>query len=257
MSQQEFDFTARPEPPTSAPPKASPPKPEATREVLEKIKKLLRLGQSSQPHEAAQAMRRAFELAQKHGVDVASLDLDERTERLVHEYFKTGERLSLLRLRVLELVQTFFPVNLVLSRGHAVFIGRESDVAIAGYVLDFLVWAGSRGLRDYCAEEKAHRRKMTPRKRAGFTEGYIYGVAKQLTATKAQWQLSDSHAALVVAEAAARDRHQAEIFPNTVERKAKKTETNQNALDAGYRHGRSTQINQPLAGGERERLALE
>lgn len=44
--------------------------------ILDRIKKLLRLSRSSNPHEAALALQRAMDLAQINGLRLASIDPD-------------------------------------------------------------------------------------------------------------------------------------------------------------------------------------
>ena len=52
----------------------------ATPEILEKIKKLLRLARSANQHEAQLALARALELARAHDVAVDSLNADEQAK---------------------------------------------------------------------------------------------------------------------------------------------------------------------------------
>ena len=53
----------------------------ATPEVIEKIKKLLRLARSSNPHEAQLALQRAMALAREHDVAVEGLNPDEQAKQ--------------------------------------------------------------------------------------------------------------------------------------------------------------------------------
>lgn len=244
MNQQaEFDFNA----PPPEPPKASTPPPRA--EILEKIKKLLRLGHSPNSAEAALAMQRAFELANRHGVDVDSLDLDERLEKLVHEYFHCGERPSYLRQRAIVIAVTFFNVNACQCRDRVVFVGRETDVAIAGYVYEFLVRSGTRCLSDFSTFEKKARRKVNAVKKKNFIQGFIYGVTRNLSAAKDAVQIDDARKAIVVAEEAAREQYMGDLVPNRATKKLTDSgRYNASAIEAGYALGRRTTIHSPLAG---------
>jgi hypothetical protein len=228
--------------------------------VIEKIKKLLRLGQSSNPYEAALAMQRAFDLAQSHGVDVESLDLDEQMERMVHEYMRCPrERISRLRAGVLGVVMMYFRVNVVVgcSKG-AAFIGRKSDVEIAGYVYEFLMWAGAKSLRDYCAVEKRSGRRVTSGKKANFTAGFLYGIHSNLKPRNEAVTLEDSAQALVASEGAAREAYIVAELGRTQDRKRLPApKRNQTALDAGWAEGMATTINQPLKGERGGILAIE
>lgn len=251
MSQAEFDFEARRE-----------ERKQASAAMIERIKKLLRLGadQRGNAHEAERAMQLAFELAEKHRVDVASLDLglDDAAERLIHERWTTGERFDRLRRGVFSLLQTYFHVTVCLSKPEMIVIGKPTDVLLARYVHDFLLRAGRDCLRTYEREEKAARRRMTTNKRAGYLTGFIYGVAAMLRRARQTLVLTESQTALVVAEDAARARLLAELVPHRAGVSAlTEGRKNRTAMEAGYAQGRATTINQPLEGSGRATLLLE
>lgn len=149
---------------------------------VETIKALLRLARdrAASPAEAALALNRALELIAKHNIDIATLDLDGPTERLVNERVHVGERISQIKFLVAGILQEFFHCRICISRPHLRIVGRESDVTIATYVFDFLVRAASSGLRDYCVRERKARRKITGPKRANYTRGWIYAVSSNL-----------------------------------------------------------------------------
>ena len=55
--------------------------------ILERIKKLLKLSESSNPHEAALAAQRASELMFKYNVNKAALDTTEAREQVEYSLF--------------------------------------------------------------------------------------------------------------------------------------------------------------------------
>lgn len=243
--QPEFDFNA------PLPPRTSPA------EALEKIKRLLRLGRSPNPHEAALAMEKAFALAQRHRIDVSALDLDEEeAERIAHEWFHIGKRLSFLQKRALAIVITFFHVDACVSPPRIVFVGTPGDVAIAWYVYEFLVQQGRRWLREFEADERKARRKVFKAKSQNFVQGFIYGISTQLKKRSETIVLEDSKTALVLAEQKRqRDAYLNELVPGTTTKKLTDVESrNRIALMRGFERGQATRINQPLRDGER--LAL-
>ena len=217
--------------------------------IVERIKKLLRLGRSPNQHEAELAMQRAFELAEKHRIEVASLDLDDREAAVVHEWFQAGARMSFLKKRALGIVMSFFHVNVCIALPRVVFVGRSTDITIAHYVWEFLMTAGTRCLRAYEAEEKAARRKINHNKRTSYLQGFFYGIAKMLTRSQAERVLTDSQTALVVAENRARDAHMKDLIPKSKTLPLKgPTRRHAGALEAGFDAGRATSIHQPLNG---------
>jgi hypothetical protein len=211
-------------------------------EVLDKIRKLLRLGQSSNPHEAALAIQRAFEIASRHNIELTSIDLEEEERRIVHEYIRVGSRLSLERKLVLNIVLNYFNVNVVSadsSRGDVCFIGLPSDIEIAKYVFEFLVWSCRDGLKRY---QKEQPRKLSRTKRENFIAGFVYGVRSQLRSAKEQLQIEESKTALVIAAEQHRQEYQDQLYPQTKEIATKLSRLNDSALMTGFAHGEKTSI---------------
>jgi hypothetical protein len=225
--------------------------------ILERIKGLLRLAQSSNPAEAELAMKKAFELANRHGVEVDDLDLDAELEAILHASHACGERVSYLRMRIFNILMRFFKVEVCLSNPQVIFVGRETDVAIAGYVYDFLVGVLSRLLREFGEAEKKARRVVNANKKKNFIQGFIYGISSKLSESEVQLQIADQQSALVVVEKQARVAYLDELVPNRATKKLTSPKLNRTALMSGFREGEKTTIHQPLNGGARETLALE
>lgn len=225
--------------------------------AIDKIKKLLRLGRSANRHEAELAMQRAFELAEKHRIDVEQLDLDEREAAVVHEWFKVGQRISFLKKRALAVVMRFFHVNVCLSTPEVVFVGRATDIAIAHYVFEFLVRTATRLLRAFESGERAQRRKVNHAKRTNYIHGFIYGIVEKLDGAKQTMPLTDSQSAIVVAEDRAREDYLKELIPNQRTKRIEGSRRNKTALMAGYHDGKKTSIHQPIAGTPGAPLLLQ
>lgn len=227
-------------------------------EIIEKIKKLLRLGRSANRHEAELALQRAFDLASRHKVDVTTLDLDAETKKIAHEWFHVGQRISFLRQRTLGLVTAYFHVDCCTSRPRVVFVGTPSDIAIAHYVLEFIDQQGRKWLREFEAAEKSARRKITENKRKNFIQGFIYGLAEQLKERHKTLILEDSKTAIVLAEQGRqRDAYMNELIPNMTTRKLDVSRKNVSALMSGFIRGQATKINKPLEAARQPVLALQ
>jgi hypothetical protein len=221
-------------------------------EILEKIKKLLRLAESSNTHEAELAMARAFELAARHSIDLSSVDVDEDTKRLLHKRFGIGMRLSQIRMGALNIVHNYFNVNVVWSRPDAVVIGTETEVEIAWYVIGFLSQAASRGLRQHQMESA---RKLSPAKKRGYVAGFFYGVSSKLRVTRETLEIEGPLNALVLRRDQERKEYQDTQFQTATipERSLKK---NKDSLRAGYVDGWTTEINKGLEGKQTSALLL-
>jgi len=218
--------------------------------VLDKIRKLLRLGKSSNANEAALALSRAFELAAKHAIDLESVNLDdEEIERLL---VRIGARLSFERKLILNVIKRFFRVEIIACQPHVAFIGRQTDIAIAHYAHDFLMRSLRDGLRAYQA---AMKRKLSRTRRQNFIQGWIYGVANKLNAASKQLVIDDARFALVKVGDDPRIRDAAaQFYPQTRPVKTKLQRTDLSAMEVGWNDGKRVDIHQPLQGPER--LAL-
>ncbi len=239
MDQPEFDF--------NAPPKRNAS--EVSSGLLDKIKKLLRLASSSNPHEAALAMSRAMALADRANLDLSTLNDDDDVGEIIQRWLPVGSRLSREKQLSLGIIQTYFNVTPVFfpRRGELAFIGLDSDIAIAEYVFSFLTQSSRGCLKAYEAIEKAERRKATGTKKANFLAGFFYGIAQQLKNQRQELILEDSKFAIVLADRAkAREEYSDNHLGKTRAVNLKKPRRNLSALESGYEDGRRTSISPGL-----------
>ena len=227
-----------------------PPQPACTASatILDRIKKLLRLAadQRGNPHEAERAASLAFELAEKHHVDIASLDLDEKVERIIGDYFPGTVRTDRIATGAANIAVTFFHVEGCKSGDRVLFVGRETDVAIAGYIFAFLRRACRECLSAWEAGERKARRKLNTCKRSNYIAGFFYAIAGKLNGSGDAMLLSASTPALVVAEEAKREAKMEELVPSRAPLKLRDHGRNRAAIIAGLRDGDKTQIKTPL-----------
>lgn len=244
MKQDEFDFEAKSE-------AAAAPKSEASAAMIERIKKLLRLAADKRgnPHEAERALQAAYELAERHRVDVAGLDLDESTEKLIHERWRMGMRFDRFRRGITGVLESYFHVTVILDKPELIVVGKATDVLIAHYVHDFLLRAGRNCLSAYEQSEKSMRRRVSGTKRANYTYGFICGLHRMLRGSRGQMHLSDAQNALVVAEDRDRAGYVVDNFKTEKLKALPEARRNDSALKAGFRDGKNTTINQPLNSG--------
>jgi hypothetical protein len=230
---------------------------EFSESFLEKIKKLLRLSESGNPHEAALAMSRAMQLADRHNLDISSLSLDDEVAPIIHKYFPLGSRMSHEEKLATALVTTCFNVDTCLiGRGRILYVGKEEDVLVAEYVFSFLVSAYRRCAASYALAEKKDRRRMTTAKRYSFRCGFFYGVASELKKSRDEILLEDQKFALVLADQKARREEELSslVGETMLCKEPKKRRQVASALVKGYEKGCRTRINTAL--GNKEALAL-
>lgn len=226
-----------------------------TPEILDKIKKLLRLGQSPNRHEAELAVQRAFEIAARHQIDIESISLEDDVRKIVAENSPCGARLTFARKRILNLVNHFFNVSVVirpvplwmrkqgLKKPSITWIGKTVDIQIAQYVYDFLNQAACTALKQFAQE---NRRKLSRAKQQSFIVGFCYGISSTLQ--KAQDALPEHGYGLILHERARRDQLESELFDpkNLKPVKSDLERRNPDAITSGFIAGQEIQIRKPL-----------
>jgi hypothetical protein len=226
---------------------------------LDKIKKLLRLSKSSNPHEAELAMQRAMELAAKHAVDVENLRNDPEFSDIIHKWFPMKARLSREWKLALNIAVNYFNVSACIDRGRkeVVLVGQSDAIEVADYIVGFLVRACRWQAKNYSTKELQARRRMTSGKRAAFIAGFFTGISVQLREGRFDLMRHNTELAIVLAtDEKRRDEELARIVGKMTSIKTKPLRRSA-ATIAGFCAGRDTKLNRPLAGNGQGVLALE
>ena len=218
----------------------------STDPTIEKIKKLLRLGKSSNPHEAELALQRAFEIAERNHIDLASLDVEDDLRKIALKAYRVALRLSYPKKMAISTVQSFFNVTVLMKRGQLEFIGTASDIEVAIHVFEFLVRACLRDLRKVRARLRGVR--LPRRHLRSFINGFFYGVSSNLTKVRQETLIAhDQYALVLQAEDKRRD---AFIIENCGPiRNVELIDSgalDKNYLVLGYKMGLDIRINQTL-----------
>lgn len=147
--------------------------------ALDKIKKLLRLAGSSNPHEAAAAMRQARAMMEKHGIGEGDVALSEVSEHSAGSGAKMNPaqwEASLAHT----VAKAYSCQMLFLSfAGQWRFIGEMAEVA--SYTMTVLVRQVRQARRDYITTELKRCKPANKTKRADmFCEGWVWAVRQQV-----------------------------------------------------------------------------
>jgi hypothetical protein len=147
--------------------------------IVEKIRKLLRLGRDSaaSPAEAALAMSKAVQLAAEHGIDLASLPSDDgKGGGITHQTENSTKGVS--QVQASRLVKRHFSVDALFDstgpKPVVHFIGMEANCQLARYCYVYLVRAMSAAWR-----KRANRRL---RDREAFIRGYAVAIDRAMPA---------------------------------------------------------------------------
>lgn len=145
------------------------------KKALEKIKKCLRLGASSNPHEAAAAMRQARALMEQHRIEEGDVLISEVQECATRSGAKN--RPVAWEARLAGMVSKAYACRFLFMAGLGEyrFIGEMAEVA--SYTMTLLLRQVRQARRDYIAAHLTRCKAATKTKRADvFCDAWAYAV---------------------------------------------------------------------------------
>jgi len=224
--------------------------------IVEKIKKLLRMKRGGTPGEIENALALAAKLAREHDINLDGIDPDETTQEIHHVQDILTSRLPLEARYAAAILVNFFNVSIVVNHQrvpqspwywqYAVsFVGTDWDRNVARYVFYFLQkqfrWAWS------------HRANRRLRNRAAFLEGMFLGLASKLEAERTANQLNKQGVILIGRGLKLRENYVKEHWPHAGT--ADNPSDNSGAVAAKYaglQAGEKTNIRSAVNQGESE-----
>lgn len=154
--------------------------------ILDKIKKCLALSQSSEPHEAAAAMRQAQKLMELHGISSADLTRAEFSESELRSAVSVS-RVKDWELRLLNTVARAFGCRLMWRKsssyaanvyGRYIIFGLKTQVELAHYTAAVMQRKLVKARAQFAAAHKYHERSETTRQADSFCHGWVEAVGK-------------------------------------------------------------------------------
>lgn len=221
--------------------------------ILGKIKKCLALAKSSNPNEAAAALRQAQKLMQQHGLtdeDIALSDVNEKP-------FKAGnaETPPQWLAMLISTVATAFGVRPVFSSGMSgwqsskvIFIGVGSQPEIAGYAYEVLYRQVKKDRSEH-VKQQSNRCKPATKTRRGdlFAEAWVQGVSQTVTT----FAMPEQHKELIGKYMQTRHKNLNTLKPRTAEAKG----NDYQSQSEGYRAGKAASLNRGMNETVRPRLS--
>ncbi len=225
--------------------------------IIEKIKKLLALANSSNEHEAALAASHAQRLLSEHNLAMADIEAAHRPDKADKVEANVSKTLPKW-LRILSAgVSTAFDCQAVHypSSGKMVFIGVGADVQIAAYTFAYL----DRTTRKLCANymkrqvgetvPNRHRELM----RQSYYLGAITTINQRLREQKQQTPITPG--ALVPVKAGLIKQAMGDIGPTRTVR-SRKSYINSDAYNQGQDDGKKVGIQQGIGSEARARRTI-
>ena len=210
--------------------------------VIQRVKKLLALSQSSNPNEAAAAMAAAQNLIRKHQLEVADLEsqtgeVKEKPQAFENEPILSGKKVPLWKQRlfiILSSANGCKPIKTGQKFGekHLYLVGRSSDVETVRYLFAFCVSEIVRLSRKEC---KGRLSKY----RDDWFHGVVSGIKEQIDAPDPV-----QTRALVVVDKRRNeaDKLASQLYEFGKKNKIQKVFTDESAMQAGKSAGRNMDV---------------
>lgn len=212
--------------------------------IVDRIVKLLRLAKSPHQAEAEAALRKAYELAAQHRIDIARCQASAgAAETSIREDRTPLTRWSCEQKWARKLVQFYFDVSIVDSvraTGEIIWVGVPENMAIAQHIFAFTVAACRRSMKD-----NRHVCRTINQKRS-FIRAFFVGLSNVLDENPLR---NDQQAdALILDDKARRERY-IDLHLNTkpqVIGGMTPDRRSESAAVAGFMAGQETPLKRPL-----------
>ncbi len=223
----------------------------------EKIRRLLRLGKSSNRHEAESALAFAAKLARKYSIDIGSVKQEEERARIIEEKFESRIAFDQVHGCAARVCISLFSIEVIQNYTHATFIGLEHNVAAARFAYDFIIEQCARDLGAYRqAVQKSRRKRMTEVARRDFCSYWALAVIAKHAREDAAAE-SGSNAIVLSGQKIELQKYMGEKHGDIPE--AKPPKMRKRDLDAateGMKAGQKVSVRRPVESTQSEFLAL-
>lgn len=234
----------------------------STKEIIEKVQKLLSLSKSSNANEAAAAAAKANELLDKHRLSLADLETsieeDVEVAEEDNEYLYQTGRTTPWKVELANVLTEHYGViyyNEVAWKNGRHFtqyrmVGRPSDMSIVKYMY---AWLSMEVERLSKQEAKGKGRVYV----GSYQKGFVAGVASQLRLSRIEIRKEASSSALVKIDARGSE---AEAMLQKLHPKLKYVEDkssvqiNYHAFGLGKKRGEEIHLGTSLSGGEEKTI---
>ncbi len=226
-------------------------------DVLAKIRRLLKLGTSTNEHEAVLALAKAAELARKHSIDLDCVKAEDEKARIAEQVFECRGIFNEVDHAAVQLCLALFHVRCLTGRwvtgkGFAQYIGLDHNVTAAMYAHAFVIEQCGRDLKAF---KKRRYALYLQRVTKGTAKDYCLGWVRALVAkyeaeiarVEKQQQLDCSRTALILSsQDKVVDDYMEKNHADVPEKKSRKRQRDWRAFDSGMVDGQKVSLNRPL-----------
>ncbi len=220
--------------------------------ILDRIRKLMALAESNNPHEAANAMRKVQAIMREHQLSETDVQLRNISETSAESPNKSRKQPNWSGL-LSALICKSFGVHAVFSSNHSGcrcnFIGDVNRVEIAAYCYAVLARQIVKARQEYISSLSSRTLKQNKTAKADlFCEGWISGVYKQVIALVP----NEKETALIQTFINQKYSEISEGKFRDVKRGAKTK--HRDAMVDGFRSGSSVKLHAAVAGQEQQKI---
>jgi len=218
--------------------------------ILRRIKKLLSLAQSCNPHEAESAMLKAHDLIAKYNINLCKEDTDRNYASIFAG--KSALRHRREEYHLANLLQDYYFVHglwvstYVLDKGrmgHVLEIsGTPQNIRIASYVYDFVKHYIHSQWESFNLDKRLNRYRRTD-----FAVGIIEGFRSKLKAKHKPVSPRHDQTALVASEDPLLRKYVAYKYPHTVTCRRNAYTQDETVLNAGIKAGKKLVISKGIS----------
>ncbi len=221
--------------------------------ALETIRRLLKLGTSSNEHEAALALQKAADIARRHSIDLGCVRAEEDRARVAEHTFQSRVLFDVVEKAATSLCMAIFRVRCLFDMRSATYVGMEHNVVAAVAAHAFVIEQCGRDLKAFKRGRWRRARQRTPEGAAHqFCLGWAFAVKHRyqadLAVAEPESQIEDSKTAIILRS---QDREVADYMEQhhgdcPVEKNKRRFKRNDDAVLAGMRAGREVRIGRQI-----------
>jgi hypothetical protein len=237
----------------------------AKEKIVEKVKKLLALSESSNKHEAELAAQKAKQLLMQHGMSMS--DIEIKSEKIIEDVFtinyadkafsnQTRKRFPIWILELMGMIKLYFFVEVVIHNKYMIiFIGAEKDLEIAKHVFFFLLQKIELSATEYIKKEEKNKSVSQKRIiRNSYCRGFVHGVVEKLEEENLKKYKTKTGTDLVVVKNQHVKEYLNKKYPNLVKTIKKVTSHEHNSYLIGKEKGKNTDLYKPVKKGDKKCL---
>jgi hypothetical protein len=225
-------------------------------ELIEKIKKLLALSESSNEHESSLALQMAQNLAIKHNIELATVKAydSNKEEDIKTINISVGKRSPIVNRYVTNIVRNHFQIRIIKlgtrDQGFSyIFVGTPTNNQIAKFVFEFLTHEFTRRWNKYSSKKSVQTKERT-----SFYTGMYNGLDQKLRDQKKQTEdtindpsIKNNYSLMIVNQTENLNKAVAKMFPKLTYTKSYTRNTiYDNAYSDGVKQGKEININSQL-----------